>query len=89
MAASLTRRTIMASKRKITAKKPMFGNNRSHSMKSTRRQFKPNIQSKRFWVAELGRFVRVKVSAQEIKTIDKIGLPAFLKRQGISMKSLL
>ena len=72
----------MAGKRKITQVKPQFGNNRSHSMKATRRQFKPNIQSKRIWVPEAGRFVRVQVTAQELKTIDKIGLDEFMKRQG-------
>ncbi len=79
----------MASKRKISAVTPQFGNNRSHSLKSTRRQFKPNYQSKRLWVTELNQFVRVKVTAGELRTIDKIGLNAFLKKQGISVKDLL
>lgn len=75
-------------KRKVSAAKPQFGNNRSHSMKATRRQWKPNMQSKRLYVPELGKFVRVRVSAKEIRTIDKIGLPEFLKRRGISLKSI-
>lgn len=75
-------------KRRISAAKPQFGNNRSHSMKATRRQWKPNMQSKRLYVPELKRFVRIRVSAKEIKTIDKIGLPEFLKRRGISLNSL-
>ncbi len=79
----------MAGKRKITAVKPQFGNRRSHSMKATRRQFKPNIQNKRIFVPELDRWVRVQVTAKEIKTIDKIGLKEFLKRQGRSINSLL
>jgi large subunit ribosomal protein L28 len=79
----------MAGKRKITQVTPQFGNNRSHSMKATRRQFKPNIQSKRIWIPEAGRFVRVQVTAHELKVIDKIGLDAFMKRQGRSIKSLL
>ena len=52
----------MASKRKISTVKPQFGNNRSHSLKATRRQFKPNYQSKRLWVSELDKYVRVKVN---------------------------
>lgn len=79
----------MASKRKITAVKPMFGNNRSHSLKATRRTFDPNIQTKRLYVPELDRFVRVRLTARELRTVDKIGLNAFLKRRGISLKSLL
>lgn len=79
----------MASKRKISAVTPQFGNNRSHSLKATRRQFKPNYQSKRLWIPELKQFVRVKVTAGELRTIDKIGLNAFLKQQGISVKDLM
>ncbi len=79
----------MASKRRISSVTPQFGNNRSHSLKATRRQFKPNYQSKRLWVPELKQFLRVKVTAGDLRTIDKIGLDAFLKRQGITIKELL
>lgn len=75
-------------KRKVSAAKPQFGNNRSHSMKATRRQWKPNMQSKRLYVPELGRSVRVRVSAKEMRTIDKIGLASFLKRRGLTLKSI-
>lgn len=78
----------MASKRKISAVKPQFGNNRSHSLKATRRQFKPNYQSKRLWVPELDKFVRVTVTASELRTIDKIGLRTFLKRQGLTLNDI-
>ncbi|MAS34101.1 MAG: 50S ribosomal protein L28 [Anaerolineaceae bacterium] len=79
----------MASKRKISTVTPQFGNNRSHSLKATRRQFKPNYQSKRLWVSELGQFVRVKVTAGELRTIDKIGLNGFLKQQGLTVKDIV
>ena len=69
--------------------KPQFGNNRSHSLKATRRQFKPNYQNKRLWVPELERFVRVRVTAKELRTIDKIGLHKFMARQGRSIKELI
>ena len=79
----------MASKRKVTNVKPQFGQSRSKAFNTVKRKFSPNIQSKRIYVPELDQFVKVKVTAKEIKTIDKIGLPAFLKRQGKSIKSLL
>ena len=78
----------MASKRKISAVKPQFGNNRSHSLKAVRRQFRPNYQSKRLWVPELDRFVRVTVTAKELRTIDKIGLREFLKRRNMTVQEL-
>jgi large subunit ribosomal protein L28 len=46
------------------------------------------MQSKRIYVPELQRHVRVRISVEELRTIDKIGLVAFLKRQGISLKHL-
>jgi large subunit ribosomal protein L28 len=79
----------MSSKRKISAVKPQFGNNRSHSLKSTRRQFRPNYQSKRLWVPELDRYIRVTITAGELRTIDKIGLPEFLKRRNMSVQDLV
>lgn len=78
----------MASKRNISGKKPMFGHNRSKAMNATKRQFKTNMQTASIYVPELGRTLKVRVTAKELKTIDKIGLDAFLKRRGISINSL-
>ena len=75
-------------KHKISTKKPMFGNARSFSMRATRRKFNPNMQTKRIYVPELERYVRVRITVGELRTIDKIGLQAFLKRQGLSLSSL-
>lgn len=79
----------MASKRKITNTKPLFGQSRSKAFNTVKRKFKPNLQSKRIWVEDLERFVRVKVTAKEIKTIDKIGLREFMARQGKTLESIL
>ena len=79
----------MASKRRITTRQPQFGKARSHAFNTTNRQFKLNIQSKRIYIPELKRFVRVQLSANELKTVDRIGLPAFLQRQGRSIQELL
>ena len=38
----------------------------------TRRTFKPNIQTKKIWVEELGCMVRVKLSAKALKTITTV-----------------
>lgn len=76
-------------RRKVSAAKPQFGNYKSFSQKRTRRKFNPNMQSKRIYSPELGRSVRLKISASELRTIDKIGLAAFLKKRGVSLKSLV
>jgi len=51
-------------------KKPMFGNQRSFSMRATRRKFLPNIQ--RVTVMEKGVPVRKNLCAKCIKTLAKI-----------------
>ena len=54
-----------------------------HVTKTVKRQFKPNLRQKRIWVPELGRYVRVKVSARGLKTIDKNGAYTTLKKAGL------
>lgn len=39
----------------------------------TRRSFKPNIQTKKIWVPEMGQWIRVKLSAKALKTISTRG----------------
>ncbi len=54
-----------------------------HVTKTVKRQFKPNLRTKRIWVPELNKFVRVKVSARGLKTIDKNGAYKTLKKAGL------
>ena len=42
-----------------------------------------NLRQKRVWVPELGKFVRVRVSARGLKTIDKNGAFKTLKEAGL------
>ena len=79
----------MASKRKITQTTPQFGQSRSKAFNTVKRTFKPNLQNKRIFVPELDRFVKVRITAKELKTIDKIGLREFMERQGKTLESLL
>ena len=62
----------------ITGKGPMSGNNVSHANNRTRRRFLPNLQSRRFWVERENRWVRLRVSANALRTIDKNGIDAVL-----------
>ena len=57
----------------------MSGNNVSHAKNRTRRRFLPNIHSHRFWVENENRFVRLKVSANGMRIIDKKGIDVVLK----------
>ena len=62
----------------ITGKKPMVGNNVSHSNKKTKRKFYPNLQTKKFFVPETGEYITLKVSAIALRTINKKGISAVL-----------
>ncbi len=62
----------------VTGKKPMTGHNVSHANNKTRRRFLPNLHSKRFWVPSENRFVRLRVSSQGMRIIDKKGIEAVL-----------
>jgi large subunit ribosomal protein L28 len=62
----------------VTGKKTVSGNNVSHAHNKTRRQFKPNLHFRRFWVASENRWVRLRVSNNGLRTIDKLGIDAVL-----------
>ncbi|HEY9461385.1 MAG TPA: 50S ribosomal protein L28 [Paralcaligenes sp.] len=62
----------------VTGKGPIVGNNVSHANNKTRRRFLPNLQSRRFWVESEGRWVRLRVCAKAIRTIDKNGIDSVL-----------
>lgn len=63
----------------VTGKKRLIGNNVSHSKRRTKREFAPNLKTKRFWSEEEKRFITLKVSAAGIRTINKNGLDATVK----------
>ncbi len=63
----------------LTGKKTISGNNVSHSNRRTRRKFYPNLQEKRFFIAEENRWVTLKVATTTIKTITKKGISTYLK----------
>ncbi|HAG46688.1 MAG: 50S ribosomal protein L28 [Pseudomonadota bacterium] len=63
----------------ITGKTTMFGNNVSHANNRTKRTFKPNVHNRRFWVETENRWIRLTVSRQGLRTIDKKGIDAVLK----------
>ncbi len=63
----------------VTGKKPITGNKVSHSNIKTKRRFLPNLQTKRYFLAEEDRWVILKVSSEAIRTINKKGLTAVIK----------
>ncbi len=64
----------------ITGKRPQVGNNVSHANNKTKRRFNPNLQKKRFYIPEEDKWVTLKVSTSALRTINKIGIAAVLKK---------
>ncbi|MGB3289280.1 MAG: 50S ribosomal protein L28 [Burkholderiaceae bacterium] len=62
----------------VTGKGPIVGNNVSHANNKTKRRFLPNLQSRRFWVESENRWVRLRVSTNALRTIDKNGIESVL-----------
>jgi large subunit ribosomal protein L28 len=69
----------MASICEITGKTAIKGNKVSHSNKKTKRWFSPNIQTKTFFVEEENREIRIKVSAEGLRRMNKKGVYACIK----------
>jgi large subunit ribosomal protein L28 len=70
----------MARRCLITNKIRQVGHNVSHANNRTKRVFNINLQKKKVFVPWLKKFIRIKTSAQGLRTIDKIGLAGFIKK---------
>jgi large subunit ribosomal protein L28 len=70
------------SRKCLTGKGIQVGHRVSHSNRKTKHRFLPNLQEKRFWSDEKKKFVVLRICTNAIRTIDKIGLDAFLRRIG-------
>lgn len=64
----------------VTGRGPMTGNNVSHANNKTRRRFNVNLQYRRLWSPELGRFVQLRLSNAGLRLIDKLGIDTILAR---------
>jgi large subunit ribosomal protein L28 len=63
----------------VTGKRPISGNKVSHSNIKTKRRFLPNLQTKRFFLAEEDKWITLKLSSDAIRTINKNGLYSVVK----------
>jgi len=62
----------------VTGKRPMSGNNVSHAHNKTRRRFLPNLHNHRFWVESENRYVKLRLTANGMRIIDKKGIDTVL-----------
>ncbi|WP_226361815.1 50S ribosomal protein L28 [Pseudonocardia sp. ICBG1142] len=66
----------MAKRCDLTGREPGFGKSVSHSHRRTSRRWDPNVQTRRYWLAEENRWVKLTLSVKGIKTVDRIGVSA-------------
>jgi len=71
---------VMAKVCDITGKRPRVGNNVSHANNKTKRKFYPNLHKKNFYVPEEDAWITLKVCSKALKTINKNGITAVLKK---------
>ena len=76
----------------LTGKGPLVGHTVSHSNIKTKRRFLPNLVNVTLMSDSLGRSVKLRISANALKTVDhRGGLDAFLikaKADTLSVKAL-
>ena len=63
----------------VTGKKPMSGNNVSHAHNKTRRRFLPNLHTQKFWLEGERRFIKLRISHQGLRIINKLGIEKVVK----------
>lgn len=76
----------------LTGKRPVSGNNVSHSNRKTKRRFLPNLHTKKFYIPETEEWITLKVSSTALRTINKNGIHAYLterKRKGFDVGAKL
>ena len=64
----------------VSGKRTRVGNNVSHANNKTKRKFIPNLRKKRFYVPSTGEWITLKVATSVIRTINKNGLEATLRK---------
>ena len=78
----------MARRCDLTGVGPKSGNRVSHSNRKTRMRQYPNLQDKRFFVPELGRFVNLRLTTRALRTVTKKGLLKFLRDEGLRLEDV-
>jgi large subunit ribosomal protein L28 len=79
----------MARRCQLTGKRPLTGNNVSHSNRRTKRRQLPNLQTKRIFIPEENRWVRIRLSTRALRTVTRKGLLKFLRDEGLTLNQVL
>lgn len=75
----------MARRCDLTGKRPNVANKVSHSNIKTKKRQLPNLQIRRIWWEEEGRYVTLKLSTRALRTLNKKTLGQFLRDEGLAL----
>ena len=73
----------------LSGKRANIANNVSHAHNKTKKRQSPNIQVKRIFLPEEGRYIRLHLSTRTIRTINQVGLAAYCKKNKIDFNALV
>jgi large subunit ribosomal protein L28 len=69
----------------LTGKTSMVGNRVSHANNKTKVRLRSNLQNKRLFAPTLGKFVRIRLSTEALRTVNKLGLEAYAAKVGLKL----
>ncbi len=70
----------MSRKCQLSGKKTSYGNTVSHSHRTSRRPFKVNLFKKWVYISHENKWMQLSISARMLKTLNKKGVVAILKK---------
>lgn len=73
----------------LTGKRVNVAFNVSHANNKTKKRQNPNIQSKRVFLPEEGRYVRLSLSTRAIRSLNRMTLEDYCKKLGVDYAKLL
>lgn len=78
----------MARRCDLTGKRPNIAHKVSHSNIKTKKRQLPNLQTRRVWHDEGGRWVTLKLSTRALRTVTKKGLGVYAAEVGLDLSKL-
>jgi len=64
----------------VTGKRPTVGNRVSHANNRKKRRFLPNLHVQRFWLEDEKRWVKLRLTAAAMRTIEKNGIESVIAK---------
>lgn len=78
----------MSAKSALTGTRKLKGHKVSHSNIKTKRWQNPNLQERRIYVPEFKRFITLRLTTRELRTLDKHGLLGYARKLGLDATKL-